>query len=84
VGYCFGRKKDYRYNGKLRQEYIMAALTPRQIEEMKDTKPSSNLDKGPSYLATMGKTRRYHHGHGRSVDGSCTDYVVTIVASCSG
>ena len=61
VGYCFGRKKDYRYNGKLRQEYIMAALTPRQIEEMKDTKPASNLDKGPSYLATMGKTRRYHH-----------------------
>ena len=61
VGYCFGRKKEYRYNGRLRQEYIMAALTPKQIEEMKDTKPASNLDKGPSYLATMGKTRRYHH-----------------------
>jgi hypothetical protein len=61
VGYCFGRKKDYRHNGALRKDYIMAALTPRQIEEMKDTMPESNIEKGASYLATMGKTRLYHH-----------------------
>ena len=60
VGYCFGRKKEYRYNGKNRQYYITAALTAKQIEDMHDTKPESNLDKGPSYLETMGKTRKYH------------------------
>ncbi len=56
VGYCFGRKKVYRYNGKLRKDYIMAALTPHEIEEMKDTLPKSNLHEGPSY-ADGGKTR---------------------------
>lgn len=57
VGYCFGRKKQYRWNGKDRQAYIMAALTKRQIEEMKDTMPESNIDKGRSYLAEDGKTK---------------------------
>ena len=61
VGYCFGRKKDYRYNGKLRQEYITTALTPRQIEEMRDTMPKSNIERGESYQAKMGHTRRYHN-----------------------
>lgn len=60
VGYCFGRKKDYRYNGKLRQEYIQAALTPRQIAEMRDTMPKSNIDLGPTYVDSLGKTPRYH------------------------
>ena len=63
VGYCFGRKKDYRYNGPLRKEYIAAALTPQQIEEMKDTMPKGNLNDGSSYLAAMGKTGRYHQDH---------------------
>lgn len=60
VGYCFGRKKQYRYNGELRQEYIMAALTPRQIEEMHDTMPKANIDLGPSYKEEMGRTPGYH------------------------
>ena len=59
VGYCFGRKKEYRYDGKDRKAYIMAALTPKQIEEMNDTMPKGNLDKGKSYLEKEGKTK-YH------------------------
>lgn len=57
VGYCFGRKKQYRWNGKDREAYITAALTKHQIEEMKDTMPESNIDKGRSYLAQDGKTK---------------------------
>lgn len=57
VGYCFGRKKQYRWNGKDREAYITAALTKRQIEEMKDTMPQSNIDNGASYLNEYGNTR---------------------------
>ncbi|MBQ9641276.1 MAG: DUF4421 family protein [Bacteroidaceae bacterium] len=60
AGYCFGRKKAYRYSGEKRQDYIRAALTKKQIEEMKDTMPQSNISQGASYLATTGKTRHYH------------------------
>ncbi len=56
VGYCFGRKKEFRYNGKLRKEYIMAALTPSEIAEMSDTLPAGNLHEGTTY-ADRGKTR---------------------------
>ncbi len=59
VGYCFGRKKQYRWNGKDRQAYINAALTKRQIAEMHDTLPSSNLHLGSTYLADN-KPTRYH------------------------
>lgn len=57
VGYCFGRKKQYRWNGKDRQAYITAALTKRQIEEMHDTLPQSNIDKGSTYLTKHHKTK---------------------------
>ncbi len=57
VGYCFGRKKQYRWNGKDRQAYITAALTKRQIEEMHDTMPKSNIDRGSEYLSEYGKTK---------------------------
>ena len=60
VGYCFGRKKDYRFGGKLRDEYIKAALTKSQIEEMNDTAPEGNLSLATSYKQTQGETRRYH------------------------
>lgn len=60
VGYCFGRKKEYRPKGELRKEYLMATLTPRQITEMHDTMPKSNIDLGSSYLESLGKTPRYH------------------------
>ena len=60
VNYCFGRKKEYRHNGIHRQDYIMAALTQRQIEEMHDTLPKSNIDLGPTYLDSLGRTRKYH------------------------
>ena len=60
VGYCFGRKKEYRYNGKLRENYIMAALTPSQIEEMKDTVPMGNLPKPGSYKVVSNKSTKYH------------------------
>ncbi len=60
VGYCFGRKKEYRHGGELRQDYINAALTKKQIAEMRDTLPESNINEGPSFLATEGKTKRYH------------------------
>lgn len=43
AGYCFGRKKEYRYDGKNREAYIHSALTLRQIEEIKDTMPASNI-----------------------------------------
>lgn len=57
VGYCFGRKKQYRWNGKDRQAYITAALTKHQIEEMHDTLPESNIDKGRTYVEEHGKTK---------------------------
>ncbi len=60
VGYCFGRKKEYRHGGALREDYIRAALTKRQIAEMKDTLPMGNIDRGKSYLFTEGKTTKYH------------------------
>lgn len=43
VGYCFGRKKEFRYDGDKRNQYIRAALTQKQIEEVKDVTPKSNL-----------------------------------------
>jgi hypothetical protein len=49
AGYCFGRKKEYRYNGEHREAYITAALTKHQIAEMKDTLPEGNIKK-PSLL----------------------------------
>ena len=61
VGYCFGRKKQYRHDGSMRKDYIMTALTPRQIEEMNDSMPAGNLDRGPSYKAEMGRTPSYHN-----------------------
>lgn len=57
VGYCFGRKKQYRWNGKDRQAYITAALTKRQIDEMRDTLPKSNISMGATYLEEYGKTK---------------------------
>ena len=60
VGYCFGRKKEYRHDGAMRQDYINAALTKKQIAEIRDTLPASNINMGPSFLATEGKTKRYH------------------------
>ena len=57
AGYCFGRKKQYRYDGDRREAYITAALTKSQIAEMKDTMPASNIDRehGDSEKRT-----RYH------------------------
>lgn len=60
ANYCFGRKKDYRYNGQLRQQYINAALTPQQIIEMRDTHPASNIELGRAYADSLGKTPAYH------------------------
>lgn len=60
VGYCFGRRKEYRHGGEKRQDYIMAALTKKDIEEMKDTMPEGNLHRGSDYIATEGRTRNYH------------------------
>ena len=51
LGYCFGRKKEFRHGGANRQQYILAALTPSQIEEMRDTAPASNL--APATKATV-------------------------------
>lgn len=60
VGYCFGRKKEYRPKGEMRKEYLLATLTSKQIAEMRDTLPQSNIDLGPAYLDSLGKTPRYH------------------------
>ena len=59
VGYCFGRKKEYRWNGKNRDAYIKAALTKSQIEEMRDTTPESNINIGHTYLGKY-KSTKYH------------------------
>ena len=59
VGYCFGRKKEFRYNGAKRQDYINAALTHSQIEEMHDTMPASNL-KQAWQAKDEDETPRYH------------------------
>lgn len=56
AGYCFGRKKRYRYNGESREAYIKAALTKHQIEEMKDTMPEGNVHQ-PAIL--MGEHAKY-------------------------
>lgn len=60
VGYCFGRKKEYRHGGEMREDYIKAALTKSQIEEMKDTMPKGNVNDGTSYLLAGGKKTKYH------------------------
>ena len=60
VGYCFGRKKEYRHGGAMREDYIKAALTKSQIEEMKDTMPKSNINDGGAYLLAGGKKTKYH------------------------
>ena len=60
VGYCFGRKKEYRHGGAMREDYIKAALTKSQIEEMKDTMPKSNINDGKAYLLAGGKKTKYH------------------------
>lgn len=60
LNYSFGRRKEYRYNGEHRQEYIQAALTQRHIAEMRDTMPAGNINKGESYADSLGKTPYYH------------------------
>ena len=60
VGYCFGRKREYRYDGELRQDYIKAALTKKQIEEINDTMPKGNLSQGIPTPVTKQKTKKYH------------------------
>lgn len=60
VGYCFGRKKDYRHGGELRKGYITTALTPQQITEICDTMPKSNVDLASTYGDGLGKTTHYH------------------------
>ncbi len=57
AGYCFGRKKQYRYNGENREAYITAALTKSQIEEMRDTMPKGNI--GSASMLSASRTN-YH------------------------
>ncbi len=57
AGYCFGRKKEYRYNGENREAYITAALTKSQIEEMKDTVPAGNISH--AFMEVAGKKTSY-------------------------
>lgn len=45
VGYCFGRKKQFRYDGEKRNQYIRAALTKREKAEVGDVNPVSNIGK---------------------------------------
>ncbi|MCR4919217.1 MAG: DUF4421 family protein [Prevotella sp.] len=74
VGYCFGRKKEYRHDGAKRRDYIMAALTKSQIAEISDTLPRSNVSTRAAIAAlpadslrrspyAPGGTRRYHLDH---------------------
>ena len=60
VGYCFGRKKQFRHGGAMREDYIKAALTKSQIEEIEDTMPKSNINDGKAYLLAGGKKTKYH------------------------
>ena len=60
VGYCFGRKKEFRFNGANRQLYIEAALTNSQKDEMRNTKPAGNLSSATAYADSHGHTKRYH------------------------
>ena len=43
AGYCFGRKKAYRYGGEKREAYIRAALTKSEIAATRDLNPASNV-----------------------------------------
>ena len=54
LGYCFGRKKEYRYNGKDRQAYITAALRKSDIEAMRDTMPKSNIANAKGQNVSLG------------------------------
>lgn len=59
VGYCFGRKKEFRWNGEKRQQYIQAALTKKDIIEMQDTMPAGNVDHSATdYLAGLDKKQK--------------------------
>ncbi len=55
VGYHFGRKREYRYDGNKREAYIAAALTKRQREQVRDTLPEGNV--GAAVIATEKPTR---------------------------
>ena len=88
AGYCFGRKKIYRHDGTLRQAYINTALTPAQIQEMRDTMPAGNITHDtPSARRTAYHTDRLslsihgcdlvkgpdgQYGHYRLADGHVT------------
>ncbi len=57
ASYSFGKKKEYRWNGKNREAYIKAALTKKQIIESHDTLPVSNVNYGHEFVLTHGITR---------------------------
>ena len=61
VGYCFGRKKEYRWNGKNREAYIKAALTKSQIAEIKDTMPAGNVKNTMDYVAKSDAKTKYRN-----------------------
>lgn len=70
ASYRFGRRPEYRYNGAMRREYVCAALSRRQMEEMLDTMPQGNIATGggaggQEVLANgengkKRRTRKYH------------------------
>ena len=45
AGICFGRKKQYRYDGNMRNQYIQAALSKSDIQAVHDLTPQSNMGK---------------------------------------
>lgn len=59
ASYRFGRRSAYRYNGRLRQDYINAALSKRQIAEMRDTVPNGNISSANHQLSEH-NTKKYH------------------------
>lgn len=57
VGYCFGRKKIYRYDGNMRNQYVQAALSKSDMQEVRDVNPQSNLGKSVAVgSSTFGTT----------------------------
>ena len=50
VSYNFGKKREYRYDGKYRQAYIEAALSKHQREEMLDSLPKGNVGAPPTFI----------------------------------
>lgn len=57
VGWCFGRKKQFKDGQRDNTTFVTTALSKQQIAEKLDTMPEGNLGRGNAFLQQEGKTK---------------------------